>query len=194
MDELDSLEDIYFGKTTMENKRRLTKLRGLYKYCYAMKLPAEPSLHVPYNQLINLAKVAPKGTEGKFITEKLQLQGYLQQNQTLNKNLEKRVEYAFNWIKTFEGPKETVGSLTTEGRNAITELVKVLRIEGEPEKIQNAIFSIAKTNGLQPRVFFKIIYTILLGVPHGPILGQYITARGKQNVIDELERALERTR
>jgi lysyl-tRNA synthetase class 1 len=193
MDELDGLEDIYFGKTNIENKRRLTKLRGLYKYCYAMKLPAEPTLHVPYNQLINLAKIAPKGTEEKFITEKLQSQGYLQQNQTLDKSLKKRIEYALNWIKTFEGAKETVVSLTTEGRNSITELLKVLRIEGEPEKIQNAIFRIAKKNGLQPRAFFKIIYTILLGVPHGPILGQYITARGTQNVIDELERVLERT-
>lgn len=192
MDELDSLEDIYFGKTTVKNQRRLTKLRGLYRYCYAMQLPAKSSIHIPYNQLINLARIAPKGAEGEFITEKLRMQGYLKQDQAIDKNLEKRIEYALNWTETFEGAKDTIVSLTNESRDAIIELAKVLRTEGEPEKIQNAIFGIAKEHGLQPREFFKIIYTILLGVPNGPILGHYIIARGKQNVISELERALER--
>jgi lysyl-tRNA synthetase class 1 len=139
-----------------------------------------------------LARIAPKGAQVKFITEKLRIQGYLKENQALGKDLEKRIEYALNWTETFEGARDTKVSLTTESRNAIAELAKVLKIEGEAEKIQNAIFSIAKAHGLQPRAFFKVIYIILLGVPHGPILGHYIITRGRQTVIDELERALER--
>ena len=91
-----------------------------------------------------------------------------------------------------ESPEKGHYVISEKGRNAIAELVKVLKVEGEAEKIQNAIFSIAKAHGLQPRAFFKVIYTILLGVPHGPILGHYIITRGRQTVIDELEQALER--
>ncbi len=70
------------------------------------------------------------------------------------------------------------------------ELVGVLKVEDEAEKIQNAIFNTAKKCGLQPAKFFKAIYTILLGVPQGPRLGPYILAMGKQNVADALERAM----
>jgi lysyl-tRNA synthetase class 1 len=66
----------------------------------------------------------------------------------------------------------------------------VLTIEQEPDKIQNAIFNVAKKHGMQPARFFKTVYMILLGVPQGPRLGPYILAMGKQNVVDALNRAL----
>jgi lysyl-tRNA synthetase class 1 len=72
----------------------------------------------------------------------------------------------------------------------VKELVEVLRVEDDAEKIQNTIFNTAKRCGFQPAKFFKTIYTILLGVPQGPRLGPYILAMGKQNVIDALEGTL----
>jgi lysyl-tRNA synthetase class 1 len=60
----------------------------------------------------------------------------------------------------------------------------------EPDAIQNAIYNAAKTNNIQPRDFFKLFYTILIGAPQGPRLGPYVLAMGKQNVISALERAL----
>jgi lysyl-tRNA synthetase class 1 len=65
-----------------------------------------------------------------------------------------------------------------------------LKTEDEAEKIQNAVFNVAKKNGLQLGVFFKTLYMILVGAPQGPRLGPYILAMGKQNVIDALERSL----
>ena len=71
MDELGSLEELYFGKKTAKDERELAKLRGLLEYCYATKAPSKPSLHVPYNLLTFLAKIIPEGYEDEFITEKL---------------------------------------------------------------------------------------------------------------------------
>jgi lysyl-tRNA synthetase class 1 len=162
----------------------------LYEYCYATKPPAKPSLHVPYNLLTYLAKVAPESCEEEYIDEKLRSYGYLKQGQDVDESLRGRTKYAFNWVADFEEIKETSIRLGPQERAALKQLVEVLKVEDEAEKIQNAIFDTAKNSGLQPAKFFKLIYAILLGVPQGPRLGPYILAMGKRNVIGALERAL----
>ena len=189
MNELDVLEDAYFGKKQVTEKD-LTKLRGLYLYCYTMQPPAKPSVHVPYNLMAFLVKMAPKDCTEQFITEKLQNYGYLQKNQQLDADLKRRIEYAFNWTADFEEIQETPITLTQEQKTAIEALVQVLQTEDDPEKIQNGIFNAAKNNGMQPRDFFKILYTVLMGAPQGPKLGPYVLAMGKQNVTAALQRAI----
>jgi lysyl-tRNA synthetase class 1 len=192
MNELDSLEDVYFGKKLVKDERERVKLCGLYEYCWVMKPPAKPRVHVPYNLLAFLAKMAPKDNADDFIAEKLQSYGYLQKSQTIGADLAKRIVYAFNWVRDFEEIKETLVSLSDEERNAISALVGVLEVETDPDRIQNAIFNAAKSNGLPPRAFFKALYGILLGAPQGPRLGPYMLAMGKQNVIAALKRALDK--
>jgi lysyl-tRNA synthetase class 1 len=190
MNEMDTLEDAYFGKKPV-NEKELVKLRGLYEYCWVMKPPIKPTVHTPYNLLSFLAKMAPKDYQDQFIEEKLQSYGYLQKNQKLDTDLKKRIEYAFNWILDFEEIKETAVDLTDQEKNAVCSLIKTLSTENDPDKIQNAIFNGAKNNGLQPRDFFRTLYTILMSAPQGPRLGPYVLAMGKQNVIAALERVVE---
>jgi lysyl-tRNA synthetase class 1 len=193
MNELDNLEDVYFGKKAVKDPKELVKLRGLYEYCWVMEPPAKPSVHVPYNLLAFLVKMAPKECLNEFVAEKLLSYGYLQKNQKVDAALAKRIEYALNWIQDFEEIKETPVSLTQAEKTAIADLVKVLEIENEPDKIQNAIFNAAKSSGLKPGAFFKTLYAILMGAPQGPRLGPYILAMGKQNVIAALQRALSKS-
>jgi lysyl-tRNA synthetase class 1 len=84
-------------------------------------------------------------------------------------------------------------SLTTEEKQAVADLVKVLKTEDVPDKIQNAIFNAAKNNCLHPSAFFRILYMILMGTQQGPRLGPYVLAMGKQNVIAALKRALSKS-
>ena len=193
MNELDDLEDVYFGKKPAKDERELVKLRGLYEYCWALKPPQRPSVKVPYNLMAFLVKMAPKGGEEQFIAEKLRGYGYLQKGQTLDDSLRKRIEYASDWIKDFEEIKETAVGLSSAEKTAMAELVEVLKSEDDAEKIQNAIFNVAKKHGLQLGSFFRSLYVILLGVPQGPRLGPYLVAMGKQNVIDALQRALSKS-
>ena len=192
MNELDVLEDAYFGKKQVGEKD-LTKLRGLYLYCWTMKPPTKSSIHVPYNLMAFLVKMAPKDCKEQFITEKLQNYGYLQKNQQPDDNLKLRIEYADNWTQDFEEIKETSINLTAEQKTAVEALIQVLQSEDDPDKIQNGIFNSAKNNNLQPREFFKILYTILMDAPQGPKLGPYVLAMGKQNVIAALQRATTKT-
>ncbi len=190
MNEIDNLEDIFFSKKAVKDERELAKLRGLYEYCWVMKPPAKPSVHVPYNLLVFLVKMAPKDCLIQFVTEKLQNYCYLGINQMVEVDLERRIEYALNWTRDFEEIRESIVNLKSEEKNAINVLIKILESENEPNMIQNAIFNAAKTNDLKPSKFFKTLYLILLGAPQGPRLGPYILAMGKQNVVAALRRAL----
>ena len=189
MNELDELEDVYFGKKQVA-ERDVVKLKGLYEYCWVMKPPAKPSIHVPYNMLAFLVKMAPQDCLNEFLTEKLQSYRYLQKNQQVDAALASRVEYALNWVQDFEEIKETPVNLSEAEKSAVTDLVNVLEAADDSDEIQNAIFNAAKTNGLKPGAFFKTLYLILMGAPQGPRLGPYILAMGKQNVVAALRRAL----
>lgn len=190
MNELDYLEDVYFGEEPVENEKELAKLRGLYAYCWALQPPIEPGVHVPYNLLTYLAKLAPEDREEEFIVEKLRGYQYLGKDETVDERLKKRIGYAFNWVEVFEEIKPTAVTLTEEEEEAIRELIKVLRVTEKAEKIQNAVFEAAKRQGLKPGKFFKTLYMILIGVPRGPRMGPYILAMGRQNVVNSLQNAL----
>ena len=190
MNEFDQLEDVYFGKKMIKDEKEREKLKGLYLYCWALKPPKKPSVHVPYNLLTFLAKMAPKGREEQFMVEKLRSYRYLGKDQALDEKLREKIEYAFNWVKDFEEIKETAVSLTDQEKEAVKELIEILKVEEEAEKIQNAIFNTAKKHGVKPARFFRTLYTILIGAPQGPRLGPYMLAMGKQNVVEALQRAL----
>jgi lysyl-tRNA synthetase class 1 len=192
MNELDHLEGLYFGVGKAKDDRSMAKLRGLYAYCFAMKVPSKPGVHVPYNLLTFLAKMAPRGSEEGFIVEKLQSQGYLGKGQVADEGLRRRIGYAFNWIRDFEEIREMAISLNEEEKGAVVELIGVLKVEDDAERMQNAIFSVAKEHGLQAGELFRVLYMILIGVPRGPRLGAYLLAMGKQNAIDALQRAVEK--
>jgi lysyl-tRNA synthetase class 1 len=189
MNELDELEDVYFDKKQL-NQKDTMRLKGLYQYCWVMKPPEKPSIHVPYNLLAFLAKMAPKECFTDYVVEKLQSYGYLQKDQKIDADLTKRIEYAQNWSCDFEEIKETDVMLSSEAKKAVAELLQNLPDAYDSDKIQNTIFSAAKNNGLKPSEFFKTLYTILMGASQGPRLGPYVLAMGKQNVSKALERAL----
>jgi lysyl-tRNA synthetase class 1 len=186
MDELDELEDVYFGKKTVQDKKEQAKLTGLYKYCWLFNPPSKPSEHVPYNLLTFLAKVAPEGSETDFVIEKLR--GYRYGKEGLSDNLKNRIEYALNWAQGFTEIKERALQLNEDEKKAVKELIQALQNEATEEEIQGAVFSIAQKNSIKPGRLFKTLYTILLGAPQGPRLGPYILAMGRENVVEALKR------
>ena len=191
MNELDDLEDIHFGKKKIADKKEYTKLSGLYKYCWWLKPPEQPAIHVPYKLLVYLARVAPKGSEANYIVEKLTEYDYLKQKE-LGPELKERIQNALNWAQDFKETKEKAIQLSGEEKAAIQELTQGLLAELDAEQIQGLIFSVARKHGIEPRDFFKILYSILLGASKGPRLGPYLLDVGKQSIIQALERTLKK--
>jgi lysyl-tRNA synthetase class 1 len=187
MNELDDLEDVYFGKKLVSDKKDQAKLVGLYKYCMLFDVPSKMGDHVPYNLLTFLAKMAPEGSEVDFVMEKLQGYGYGKEG--LTDDLRRRIGYALNWSKDFTEITERAVELTEQEKSAVEELIPALQSDSTEEEIQAAVFSIARNNNVKPGKFFKALYMILLGAPQGPRLGPYVLAMGRENVIDALKRA-----
>jgi lysyl-tRNA synthetase class 1 len=188
MTELDKLEDVYFGNRMIEDKNELVELKGLYEYVWRLKPPERPSIHIPYNLLVYLAKMAPKGKEKEYVLSKLEEYGYLCGDQ--QQGIDARLQYARNWAEDFAEIPEHIPTLTCPEASAIGELVGIIRGPTSVDALQNSIFEIAKKNGIDPPEFFKMLYGILLGSPRGPRLGPYIEAMGRENVADALERAV----
>jgi len=190
MGELDELEDVYFGKKSVADEKERAKLTGLYEYCYLLEPPSEPSVHVPYNLLTYLAKVAPKGSEMEYIIQKLRDYRYIREE--VPGDLKRRFGYALNWTQDFVEIREKAIKLSTKEKAAVKEFIQALQIEEDENQIQSAVFNISRKHGVKPSRFFKTLYTILLGAPEGPRLGPYIVAMGRENVIDALKRALKK--
>ncbi|MEJ2243896.1 MAG: lysine--tRNA ligase [Candidatus Bathyarchaeota archaeon] len=187
MKEIDELEDVYFGRKMVSDKKEKAKLVGLFTYCMLFNMPKKMSEHVPYNLLTFLAKMAPEGSETDFIIDKLHTYRYGKEG--LSEDLKRRINYALNWSKDFTEITEQTVDLTEQEKTALKELIPVLNAEATEDEIQTGIFNVARNNELKPGKFFKVLYKILLGAPQGPRLGPYVLAMGKENVIDALKRA-----
>ena len=187
--ELDYLEQVYFGTKKPNDEKDTAKLRGLYEYSWFLKPPSVPGTHVPYNLLVYLVTVAPPDKRREYVESKLLEYGYLK-NQPLP-DFEQRLEYAVNWAKDFTQIPETRIAITGPQRLATEDLITVVKSETDERIIQNSIFNIAKKYSLEPPDFFRLLYTILLGSPKGPRLGPYIKAMGSANVANALQRASE---
>src|SRR5438093_2390543 len=74
--ELNELEDVYFGRKEVKDPKELSILQGLYEYVWHLSPPRTPTAHVPHNLLVYLVKVAPKGKEKEFVTQRLAGYGY----------------------------------------------------------------------------------------------------------------------
>jgi lysyl-tRNA synthetase class 1 len=189
MDEFDKLEDIYFGRIKVSNDREKAKLIGLYKYVVGLKPPKEPRLHIPYNLLVYLAKVAPNKGKEEYIVSKLREYGYKAEG--VSEDLRRRIQYALNWALDQRRIKETFIELGKSEKDAIAALIHILGTDVDEAKIQNSIFEISRSHGIPPPRFFQILYSILLDSNHGPRLGPYIVAMGKEAVSEALKRALQ---
>lgn len=185
--ELDELEDIYFAKKTVKDQKELAKLRGLYEYCWNLTPPGSPSLHVPYNLLVYLAKVAPKSQERQFVLDKLASYGF--KVDASDQRFDERLEAATFWGKEVEAFTPPEAKVEGVERDAVLDLAGIISASGEEAYLQNAIFTVAKKHGLQPGQFFKTLYRLLIGSDSGPRLGPYIVAMGRENVASALAKA-----
>ncbi len=182
MNEYDELEDVYFGKTRMENQAKLTRTKGLYEYVNLLAPPKQPGTHVNYRLLVELAKIF-KEDRGKRIMKKLSEYGVLKNPEP---EIERLIGLAGNFADEFDQREKTRIDLDDSAKGALKILADALDADQEPEDIQNTIYQIAKSNDVKPKDFFKILYQIILGTSRGPKIGPFISDIGRKQVAKTL--------
>jgi len=188
VNELNRLEEIYFGLRRLTDEKEAAKLKGLYEYSHFLKPPTQPSAHVPYNLLVYLVAVSPPDKRADYIETKLREYGYLKGG--LTPSIQQEISYATNWENDFQEIPETKIEIAGPQKLGVEDLISIVRKETDERTLQNSVFNIAKKYAIEPSDFFKLLYTILLGSPRGPRLGPYIKAMGSENVARALERAI----
>jgi lysyl-tRNA synthetase class 1 len=98
----------------------------------------------------------------------------------------KLIELAGNFSDEFDQQEKIKVDLDDSAKKALKILVDTLSAEEEPEDIQNTIYQIAKSNDVQPKDFFKILYQIILGTSRGPKIGPFISDIGRKQVAKTL--------
>ena len=96
--------------------------------------------------------------------------------------IEKLIELAGNFADEFDQQEKVEIDMDESAKKVLKILVDTLNAEEEPEDIQNTIYQIAKSNGVEPKDFFKILYQIILGTSRGPKIGPLISDIGRKQV------------
>ncbi|ABX12474.1 lysine--tRNA ligase [Nitrosopumilus maritimus] len=178
MSEYNELEDIFFGRIKVDNPAKLTKSKGLYEYVNLLNPPKQASTHVNYRLLIELAKIF-KENRNERVMKKLLDYGVIKNPEP---EIEKLIDLAGNYSDEFDEQEKTQIDLDETSKKALKILSEALGADEEPEDIQNTIYQIAKSNDVQPKDFFKILYQIILGTSRGPKIGPFISDIGRKQV------------
>lgn len=199
MDEVNYLEDVYFGKVKVNNEKERMHLRRLYEYVKLLDVPETPSLSIPYNVIANIASVIPSDTPNRdeIIINILQNSKKAPSSLTgeQREDLMSMIRYATEWTKDAGGPMAHEPlELTEAEREALLQLIDVLGEGMDAEDIQNAVFTTAQEHDLKPAKFFKLLYYVLLGVQRGPRAGTLIKTIGVQRACQIIKREIETSR
>ena len=178
MNEYNELEDIFFGRIKVDNQAKMIKSKGLYEYVNLLEIPKEASTHINYRLLVELAKIFKKNRTER-VMKKLIDYGVIKQSES---RIEKLIELAGNFADEFDKQEKAEIDLDESTKKALVILSEKLGAEEEPEDIQNTIYQIAKSNNVQPKDFFKILYQIILGTSRGPKIGPFISDIGRKQV------------
>ena len=178
MNEYNELEDIYFGRIKVDNQAKLTKSNGLFEYVNLLNPPKESSTHVNFRLLIELSKIF-KEDRIQRVMKKLLDYGVIKNPQP---EIEKLIGLSGNFADEFDQQEKSEIEIDELIKKALRELTTALDVEEEPEDIQNTIYQIAKSNGVQPKDFFRILYQIILGTSRGPKIGPFISDIGRKKV------------
>lgn len=77
-------------------------------------------------------------------------------------------------------------NLTKQQWKYLNELASVWEVAQDPEKLQSEMFMLASQNGLDSKVAFLALYTVLLDKKHGPRAGWLLKKFPKEEVIERL--------
>lgn len=192
MNEVDKLEEFYFGKGDKAEERDKVTLTRLFEYINFLNPPKKSGVHIPFDVMLEVAKILPEKNGLQFAVEKLNSYGHVTGKLSASdKNeLERRLQFAKNWLSDFLKPEVEQINLSEDQKTLVKHLIELIEQSKDGDELQRKIFEISTEHGMPAPEFFRTIYQILLKANKGPRLGPYIFERGKEEVIQKLKEVL----
>lgn len=189
-EDYDRCERIYFGQDQV-NEKRAEKERRIYELSQVESVPQELPGQVPFRHLCNLLLIHDGVLEAALAA----MPGYGEFDQELRRRAEQRARCAWEWITTFApeefrfsvvDPRETEPlPLSGPERAAVAGLRRLVAEqlqELDEKELQDALYAIAREEGLEPKDFFALLYRILVRKEKGPRLAGFLKTLGDQRV------------
>lgn len=199
MDEYDYYEDVYFGKISEGNLAKLTKIKGIYEYINKLNPPKQPDTHIPYRFIAQQASIFPPDDDDRDEKVFNRLLKYGMVREKKNERIMHKIRLASNWGDDNMAKDEKFEiRLSDLHRKAVQELIEAIRpYTGLPDSpdnaknLQSSVFSIARTNGIEPKEFFALLYRMFLNTDRGPRIGNYLLDLGIDRATSLLNRYLD---
>ena len=190
-EDYDRCGRIYFGSESV-NENRAAKERRIYELSQVQKVPEGLPTQVPFRHLCSLIQIQDGNVDG--VIEFLDLDT---DEEDLGK-LRTRARCAWNWIGRYapdsfrftlrprgstpievtEGERKAVGLLHREIEQSLTS--------HDEKSLSEAIYTLAKEAGMEPKEFFKLVYRVLIEKEMGPRLAGFLLTIGKERALELL--------
>jgi lysyl-tRNA synthetase class 1 len=195
-EDYDRCERIYYDQEAV-NAKRAEKEKRIYELSQVGTVPPDVPVQLPFRHLCNVLLIH----DGDIDEAIAAMPGADVLDGELRARARTRAACAWNWIRTF-APEEfrfTVVNPATDApvdvdqssRTAIVNLREALAGgfgEMSDKDVQNLIYEVARGAGMEPKAFFPILYTVLVGSEKGPRLGGFLKTLGAERVLAILSR------
>jgi lysyl-tRNA synthetase, class I len=187
-DEYDRCADNYYQKGDKD-------LAEAYVLSQIAEFPAENFFRPRFKQVVTIAQMPNIDIYDFFEKQKDEKLSQIDRDV-----IDQRLKYAKYYLENFADPKdkftynekipELAENLTVIEKKALIALQEVLEDvkseEIDGEKLQNLIFEKAKSNKIDTKTMFSVIYKVLLGKTSGPKAGWLIVDVGIQKVLKRI--------
>lgn len=196
-EDYDRCERIYFGQEEVGDKRR-AKERRIYELSQVYAVPAALPAQMPFRHLCNLLLIH----NGSYEAALRAMPGYTELDADLRTRALQRAECAWNWIRRFapedfrfrladaDDPRVELEPAERAAVESLHALVTASMDQHDEKGLQDAIYAIAQSNGLEPTRLFQVLYRVLINQEKGPRLGNFLKTIGRERVLELLARYL----
>ncbi|MCK5477130.1 MAG: lysine--tRNA ligase [Candidatus Aenigmarchaeota archaeon] len=191
----DETEEVYFGKKTLENKKKELHFKRIYELSQIDKIQKEITKKISFKEAFNIVLYVQEEKRKEYAFQSVE-----DKDGKLNKHdkeaIECRLRCAKYWLENY-APEDMKISLLKEKNEKIdvTAFEKSFKnicdnlSACETQKdIELLIYNSAKDFDKKPGDLFKAIYLALIGRERGPRLANFIQMSGKGKIQEILEK------
>jgi lysyl-tRNA synthetase class 1 len=175
MDELDSLEAVYYGREKAIDEREEKHLKRLYEMVLTTKPAKRYEERAPYNTAAMVSQIVSLDDRERLVSVLRKL-GYEMTERT-DKLLPLAETWANKYSEGFEISKEIpleAKKFTKQQKQALLDIVGLLDKEWNEKEFNKALFDTARSNDLKPTKLFETVYMALLSRKRGPRASPFV--------------------